>query len=227
MANKSIGKGWKTLEDGGSGRWIYSKKVAPSTWIFLKIDDMVDACGRDANCYFCCDVGVVDLEQGMRSGSLASALESCDAKSWLFDIPVENQQLAMAQCLFDYGAYSPVWRGSSPEVDKTDEDWSFNVPDEGSKEFKKLLRSAKKWAEENLTDEDDRNHLLDTKIVNKLGQTAREYAGGTESLWNTLRQIRDNPEASDAQKLFLKMYQMAGQTFGAGPVPGDIVGGKE
>jgi len=59
-----------------------------------------------------------------------------------------------------------------------------------------------------------------------MGQTAREFAGGTSSLWDTLRRIKDDPNATDEQKLVLKMYQNAGQTLGAGPVPLDIVIGE-
>ena len=109
-------KDWTTLEDGGSGRWIYSREVAPLTWVFLRIDDMVDACGGDATYYFHCDVGVVDLEQAIKCGTLTSALESCDAESWMADLPADKLNLAMAQCLFDHGAWSPLWQDGSSEM---------------------------------------------------------------------------------------------------------------
>jgi len=221
-------KDWTTLEDGGSGRWVYAREVAPMTWVFLRIDDMVDSCGGEATYYFHCDVGVVDLRQGTESGSLTEAMKSCDADSWMHDLPEENRPLAMAQCLFDHGAWSPLWQEGSPEIDKeADEDWKFNVPDEDDPVFSDLLEAGRKWAEENLLDEGSRDHLLDTKIVNKIGQTAREFAGGTNSLWDTLRRIKDDPNATKEQKLLLKMYQNAKQTLGAGPVPPDIIGEAE
>jgi len=221
-------KDWTTLEDGDSGRWIYARKVAPQVWLFLRMDDMVDACGGDATYYFHCDVGVVDLQQATECGTLTSALESCDAKSWMHDLPVEKHNLAMAQCLFDHGAWSPLWQDGSPEIEKDDDgDWKFDIPDEDDPVFTDLLEAGRKWVEENLLDEDNRNHLLDTKIVNAIGQTAREFAGGTSSLWDTLRRIQSDPNASDEQKLVLKMYQNAGQTLGAGPVPLDIITGEQ
>jgi len=220
-------KDWATLEDGGSNRWLYAKEVAPLTWVFLRVVDMVDACGGDATYYFHCDVGVVDVQLALENGTLAESMKSCDADSWMEDLPVESRPLAMAQCLCDYGAWSPMWQDGSPEIDKeANEDWKFDIPDEEDSDFADLLEAGRKWAEENLLDEDSRNHLLDTKIVNGLGQTAREYAGGTSSLWDTLRRISRDPSATPEQKLVLKMYQNAGQTLGAGPVPLDIITGE-
>jgi hypothetical protein len=216
---------WTTLEDGGSNRWLYARKVAPMTWVFLRIDDMVDACGRDANYWFHCDVATVDLDAAVTSGALADALRSCDAESWLSDLPLDAQNLAMAQCCFDYGASSPLWQDGSPEIDKdADDDWRWNAPEESDPEFADLLDAGRDWAEANLLDADNRERLLDTTIVNKIGQTAREFAGGTAGLWDALRRIAADPNASTEQKLVLRMYQGAGQTLGAGPVPADITG---
>jgi len=216
--------GWNVLEDGGSGRWIYSKQVEALVWLFLRMDDMVDSCGGDATYYFHCDVGVVDMQQATECGTLAEALKSCDADSWMHDLPEESRPLAMAQCLFDHGAWSPLWQEGSPEIDKeADEDWKFNIPDESDPDFLDLLEAGRKWAEENALDYGSRTHLLDTKIVNGIGQTAREFAGGTGSLWNTLRRIKSDPNATDEQKLVLKMYRNVGNTLGAGPVPQDII----
>lgn len=222
-------KDWTTLEDGGSGRWIYAREVAELVWVFLRIDSMVDACGGDATYYFHCDVGVVDLKQGAECGTLTSALEYCDAYSWIDDVPERAKPLAMAQCLFDHGSWSPLWQDGSPEIDKDDDgDWKFDIPDEDDPQFTDLLKAGREWAEENLLEEARREHLLDTKIVNKLGQTAREFAGGIESTWDILRKIRDAPLlATKEQRLVLKMYQNAGQTLGYGPVPADITGERE
>jgi hypothetical protein len=214
---------WTTLEDGGSCRWVYAREVAPLTWVFLRIDDMVDACGRDADYWFHCDVAVVNLATATANGTLASALECCGAESWLDDLPAESKPLAMAQCLFDYGAHSPLWQKASPTIDKdADGDWQFDAPDESDPDFADLLDAGRDWAESNLLDDDNRENLLDTTIVNRIGQTAREFAGGTAGLWDALRRIAADPNASAESKLVLRMYQGAGQTLGAGPVPADI-----
>lgn len=94
--------------------------------------------------------------------------------------------------------------------------------DEDGTAFQSLKRDA--FAEtEPLLEAEHRNHLLDTKIVNALGQTAREFAS-TDGLWETLRRIKADPDsATTEQRLMLKMYRGSGQTLGAGPVPSDIV----
>jgi len=214
---------WETLEDGGSNRWVYAREVAEMVWIFLRLDDMVDACGRDATYYFHCDVGIVDLHAAIGHGTVERALECCDAQSWMPDVPKDKQALATAQCLFDYGAWSPLWQDGSPEIDKdADEDWNYNVPDEDDPEFTDLLEAGRQWAEENLLDEDDRDHWLDTKIVNGIGQTAREFAGGMDTMWQTLRRIKNDPNATPAQKLILKMYGACEHTLDGTPIPDDI-----
>jgi hypothetical protein len=218
-------KNWEELEDGGSGRWLYVRRVGPLCWVFIGIDDMVDCCGRDTDFYFSAQVSVVDVLNTPQE-TVNSALSSCGAESWLHDLPKDQRFLAAAQCMFDYGAKAPCWEGSSPTINKEkNKDWQWSVPSDSSPTFTRLRAAARRFAEENLLDEEKRNELLDTRVVNKLGQTARQFAGGTESLWGTLRRIKEDPNASEEQKLVLRLYQGAGQTLGAGPVPEDIMGG--
>jgi hypothetical protein len=214
---------WKMLEDGGSNRWIYAREVAHHVWIFIRMDDMVEAMGKEATYWFHCDVGIVDLNQAMECGTLEEALNFCDAKSWMPDLPEESHPLAMAQCLFDSGAWSPLWQDGSPEIDKDDnDDWQYDAPGDDDPEFVDLLEAGRKWAEENLLDEESRDHWLDTKIVNRIGQTAREFAGGTNTMWEKLRQIKDDSNATPEQKIILKMYSSCCHTLDGTPIPEDI-----
>jgi len=65
-----------------------------------------------------------------------------------------------------------------------------------------------------------REAALNDRVVNKLGSTARQFMHG--DLWGRLREIRDDPDATEDQKLMLKMYANAGITLGGEPVPKDL-----
>lgn len=215
-------KKWTELEDGGSDRWLYAREVAPLCWVFLCIDDMVDCCGADAESYFCAAVSVVDVTR-VSQETLNSALSCCGAASWLDQVPKESKFLAMAQCLHDAGSKAPCWEMSSPPINKErNKNWRWDVPSDSSPTFLRLRAAARRFAEEHLLEERRRNELLDTRIVNAVGQTAREFSNGGQGLWDALRRIKENPQASDEQKLVLRLYQEAGQTLGIGPVPEDI-----
>ena len=201
-------KNWITLEDGGSGRWLYAKPLdsknpeAAAVWAFICIDDMVDACGEDASYYFAASVSVVDL-LNMDSKTLEDALRSCG----LSDLPTEKKWLVLAQCCHDYGAKSPCWEDGSPSINKKNKDWQWNVPSDDSPTFTRLRAAARRFADENLLDAESRNEFLDTRIVNQIGQTAREFANGTNGLWDVLRRIKNDQDATPEQKLILAAYQ--------------------
>lgn len=221
-------RGWITLEDGGSNRWVYARPLDSKdpagaiVWVFIRIDDMVDSCGKDAESYFSADVAVVN-QLDIPVKTVDDAIRSCGMFEYIHDVEVEKRWLMIAQCCFDYGAKSPCWEGSSSPINKKNKDWKWNVPSDNSPTFLRLRAEARRFAEENLFDAEKRNELLDTKIVNALGQTAREYARGTEGLWDSLRKIKDDPNATPEQQMILATYQKAGQTLGAGPVPTDIM----
>ena len=133
--------------------------------------------------------------------TIAGALQCCGYDEPL-DLRSESDRLALAEMMFSYGAKSPMWGGEGNHFDR--------------------LRAEARREAEALFDDEHRNEALDTRVVNALGQTAREYAAGTEALWSTLRRIKDDPNATDEQKMVLRMYQKCDTTLGAGPVPEDI-----
>jgi len=212
-------KNWDVLEDGGSGRWVYSRKVSNGVYLFICIGDMVDACGKEAEYWFHAEVSVVNLniigDQGVEN-----ALES--AGIYLPDYPESKWDLISAELCHSYGSKGVLWGNSSASIDKTNKDWQWNCPSEGSKVFRGLRASARRFAEANLVDDTNRDSLLDSTIVNAIGQSARSYMGGTEELWDQLRFIKGDPNATAAQKLVLGMYQKCEHTLGAGPIPKDI-----
>ena len=146
---------------------------------------------------------------------ISDAVNSCGG-DW-FD-EGETTPFMLAEVLHSYGTKSPVWSGDAGRLNEHN---FHDSPGEGHRPFRDLRAVARREAEA-LLDADYRDNLLDTKIVNKLGQTAREYAGGTEGLWDSLRRIAANPEATPEQALMLKMYGKAGQTLGGDIVPADL-----
>lgn len=210
-------KHWLVVEDGGSGTWLYAAKDG-TTYVFIRMLDMVDACGKDAEFHFCAEVYTVDPVAASPE-TMVQAWRSCRGDAVEPPNLLSKEGLfEMACCLLDYGAASPLMSEEDfPVKDR------FLDPDERHPQFQRLRKRARDLAEEILADSDARDEMLDTKIVNGLGQTAREYAVGTEGLWAALRRIRElGDQATDKQKLLLKLYGGAGQTLGAGPVPEDL-----
>lgn len=211
---------WLEIYDGGSGQWLWVCRDGLA-YIFLEVIDLVEYCGRDATVHWVAEVSVVDLMTATPK-TLAEALQSWGS----FDIEdfkftEEQGRLNIACCLREYGAKAPLWNKSARLLKEGDRAWGY---DEMDPEFRKLRADARRFAEEELFDEESRNHILDTRVVNKLGQTGRSYMRGTEGLWEHLRMIKDKgEEATPEQRLVLSMYQNAGQTLGAGRVPKDLL----
>ena len=199
---------WEVWDDGGSGTWLYAKKVDSMTWIFIEIDDMVDSCGRDATELFYAAVKVVDLAQ-IPTDTMAKASQCCG-----HDGAVSLEE--MAYSCQAYGAYAPMYSESSGAV--TEENRWGNAA-EAHPAFRSLRKRAREAAEE-LFDDEVREAALNDRVVNKLGSTARQFMHG--DLWGRLREIRDDPDATEDQKLMLKMYANAGITLGGEPVPKDL-----
>jgi len=183
--------------------WLAIRDLGNSVFVFLKVIDLRDhmcesELGDMETGPFCASVNLVEVNRA-NAETRRQAMESC---GWE-DMPTTNQ--AIAEVLNDYGAHSPVWN-------------------EDFKRFDMARAAARRYTEDALLDDETRENLLETKVVNALGQSAREYAGGSEGLWDSLRRIASQgEEASTDQKLMLKMYAKAGQTLGCGPVPADIV----
>ena len=205
---------WTVLADGGSGTYLYAREASPGIFLFIEIMDLPDMMGRDATVRWSAQVDVVDLNAATPR-MISDAVNSCGG-DW-FD-EGETTPFMLAEVLHSYGTKSPVWSGDAGRLNEHN---FHDSPGEGHRPFRDLRAVARREAEA-LLDADYRDNLLDTKIVNKLGQTAREYAGGTEGLWDSLRRIAANPEATPEQALMLKMYGKAGQTLGGDIVPADL-----
>jgi hypothetical protein len=206
---------WTVLADGGSGTYLYAREAAPGVYVFIEIMDLPDMMGRGATVRWSASVGVVDLN-ATSPDTLASAIQSCGA--WVHEIEGGPTPLMLAEVLHSYGAKSPMWSGEAGRVNERN---VYDSPDERHRPFRDIRAEARREAEA-LLDADHRDEVLDTRIVNKLGQTAREYANGMEGLWSALRRIAADPEATPEQALMLKMYGKAGQTLGGDAVPADL-----
>jgi hypothetical protein len=208
-------KSWSVLQDGGSGRWLYARRVPNDVYLFICIDDMVDACGKEAEYWFHAEVSVVDLNV-IGPKAIKDACDSCGFPRRGVDNNI------IAECCHSYGARGILWQEASPTIDKTKKDWQWNCPGEGSKAFQKLRANARLFADNNLVNAQARLDKLNSVVVNKIGQTAMSQLRGIDGLWDQLRDIKDNPNATADQKLILGMYQKAETTLGAGPIPEDI-----
>lgn len=213
MKAEYYAKKWRVLEDGGSGTWLWVCRAGTS-YVFIEIMDLVDAMGHEATSQWCGQVSIVDVA-GASSQTLIDAARCCsgdDRSEWPgFDS--EADRLHWACMLRDYGAKAPMWTG---EAGKPRE-----YASETSKDFRALRAEARREAEA-LLDDAHREAMLDSRVVNAIGQTAREYASGTEGLWTALRRIKENPEATPAQRLFVSIHGKCGDTLGAGPIPSDL-----
>lgn len=226
---------------------MYSKvhdpnKNPPPVYLFIEIQDMVDACGRDMlgqldlsgevylvepgrygardlyRVYQSCGWdGIKDMVEEFVETSNESSNEAQPNRGAIPDIG-----LLYADLLRNYEHKSPLHSASGGRI-VTEKNLHDGV-DESSKGFSSLLRELLVEANQYIADNTVLQATLDTKVVNKMGQTSREFAGGIDSTWDTLRRIQDmGDNATPAQKLVLKMYKNAGQTLGGDKVPLDIV----
>lgn len=206
---------WTVLADGGSGTYLYAREAASGVYLFIEIIDLPDCMGRDATVRWCAQVDVVDVF-ATSPDTLASAVRSCG--DWIYEIEGGPTPLMLAEVLHSYGAKSPMWSGEAGVVNERN---FYDSPDERHRPFRDIRAEARREAEA-LLDADYRDEVLDTKIVNAIGQTAREFANGTAGLWDALRRIAADPNASEGNKLMLKMYANCGVTLGGDVVPDDL-----
>lgn len=205
-------RNWLELEAGGSDSWLYVARDC-AVYVFILVCD----CGRDAEQRYCASVDVVDLAAASPE-TIASALQCCGVDASELDPSTESGRLWLAECLHSDGAKSPMWEDTRGMVRDPS-----GVLGENYMAFRSLRKEAWEVAKDLLSDADYRDHELDSRIVNAIGQTAREYAGGTASLWDSLRRIQSDPNATPEQALILRLYQSAETTLGAGPVPRDLL----
>lgn len=222
---KYYNKIWLTLYDGGSGQWLYVCQDGPLeegrsfTFIYISIYDMVECCGRDATMWWDAEVGVIDLFESAEEVPSALRTSGMEMEEERFDLLTERDRLRIAEALFSHGAKAVLWNGSAREVTEKNRWAAYSETDP---KFRTLRAEAREFAE-SLFDEVRRNELLSTTVVNRLGQTAREYMSGIKGLWDKLREIkRLGDKATSEQQLILRMYQSSDETLGAGPIPKDL-----
>jgi hypothetical protein len=209
-------RNWTVLADGGSGTYLYAREATPGVFIFIEIMDLPGMMGRGAPARWSASVDVVSLYE-TSPDTVASAIRSCGWEG-LYDIEGGPTPLMLAEVLHSYGAKSPMWSADAGRVNERNR---YDSPDERHRPFRDIRAEARREAEA-LLDADYRDEVLDTRVVNAIGQTAREFADGTPGLWSALRRIAADPNASPSQKLVLKMYGNAGQTLGGDAVPADL-----
>jgi hypothetical protein len=209
---------WLELLDGGSDQWLYVCGYS-LTYIFIDIKDDPAWAGSDATNLFSARVQVVDLFTTPLD-VVASAMQSCGRSLNDLDFKKAEDRLSIAEMLQSVGSASPMWNDAAGKVGPNSK-WDGH--DERHPAFRTLRRKAHDYARVNLFDEEIRNHLLDTQIVNGIGQTAREYAQGIEAHWNALRRLKElGDKATPEQQLMLKMTGRCENTLGAGPIPKDL-----
>lgn len=214
---RTFARTWTVLSDN-DGTYLYAREASPGVFLMIAIMDLAEYMGRDAvgGARWSADVSVVDLTS-VSPDTLGSAIRSC---GWFDNMePEEVKPLMLAECLHSYGAKSPVWDGESGVVNERNR---HDSPGEEHRPFRDIRAAARREAER-FMDSEYRDQVLDTRIVNRMGQTAREYANGADGMWSALRRIAADPNARPEQRLILRMYANAGQTLGCGPVPADLL----
>ncbi len=172
---------------------------------------------------------------------LALALIAIEESSLRREVKSETW-LGLAQCMCDYGAQAPMWDecggeierdcpagcdlGWMPDPKRHEDDYDeiecsrcegygqLLADDEESESFlglkaRALAEMAALWGTA------ARNDRLDGDPVNGLGQTAREYAQGSDGLYAAMRR---QPEDS----IIRKMYGACGKTLDGKTIPSDI-----
>lgn len=214
MITKGVMKGWTVLADGGSGSWLWARETDPGVFVFLEIIDCQEY-GGDMDDLWNGSVSVVDMPS-IGPEQVARAVESAGMEIDEDRYSESEMRMAVAEMCHQYGAKSPMFDSFSGK--RKDE---YDRPDERNPYFVRLLKRMREEAAP-LLNKSKRDELLDTRIVNGIGQTAREYAQGTDSMWTALRRIAADENATPEQKLVLKMYGACNQTLGGDRIPADL-----
>ena len=230
---------WRVLQDGGSGTWLYMRELAGAgddcrpVFVFVEITDMVDACGQDTDLRWYASVNVVEPLRASPE-TIRQAIESCGWEDWNIDsqtgedLPLPERIRNLAEILHGYGAKCPIWDDTAGPVTEKNR---WDSPDESCRYFRKLRAEARRQAEDLVEKRPNGRYVLagsasddlDTRPVNQMGQTAREFASGTDGLWSALRRIQDaGPDATSEQALVLQMYAACDRTLGGDKIPDDL-----
>lgn len=215
---KSVGayyrKFWLELQ-AGDGTWLWA--ISDGRWyIFLRMLDLEEYGGSEMKGELCTEVMVVN-EELTPLKHITAALQSSGMSN--SDI-ILNDRLAVATALLEHGCYAPAYS----EVVTTAKDEPFH---ETHVKFRTARKEAADFVKDNLLDDAKREKYLSERTVNKIGQSAAQYAewdgyGNGMSFFDKLREIRDNPDKSEDQRLLLQMYGNADHTLGGVKIPPDL-----
>jgi len=109
-------KKWKSLNwyfSTGDVCWeeyggLWGKEVGDGRVIFLEMMNLREACGRDAPAdYMLAEVSLVSAAE-VPVAEMASALDCCDAASWMPDLSLKAKLRGVAECLHSYGCKGVV-----------------------------------------------------------------------------------------------------------------------
>lgn len=160
MGDKILGKCWRFSGDVSwsdyGGKWL--RHAGARTYHVIEFLNWEDACGSDdAGARYNCSLSLVDLD-ALDERTIASAKSFCDFDSWADRFSEQDQDLALAECCFDYGAKAPLW-------------------DENGNNAHALVRQARA---ESARLRADAGAMADrmSRPVNKLGSTAAEFMRG-------------------------------------------------
>lgn len=223
---KTYKKIWTELRDGVSDEWLYvhevkvkpkpqfkGDKVFPVStkeFIFIRIHDMVSCCGSDAMELFSGNLLFVNLNEVPLERKI-SAMRCCG-----FDEDAHFKAIDMAEMLLDSGIASVCGYSAGKVTEKN----HYAGYGESHPAFRHVRAYLANEAKALMTKEG--REAASNSVVNAIGQTLRQYNAGTTGLWERLRTIKENG-GSPEETMILSMYQKAGNTLGAGPVPEDIL----
>ena len=185
---------------------LWGKEVGDGRVIFLEMMNLREACGMDAPPdYMLAEVSLVSAAE-VPVAEMASALDCCDAASWMPDLSLEGKLRGVAECLHSYGCKGVVGSVSGTHA--------IHVRGQGFVMAEGLL------AEEKL------DAALD-RVANGIGSSVRDMMQG--DCLAGLRRHAEGLVAGDvsvgenaSSDIMLKMYAGAGgQTLG-GKVEGEL-----
>lgn len=206
-------KVWAEVEDGGSGQWLYvhefvakkkaeykgapSVKVPTGEYAFIRIIDLPEYCGKDADCLFSGSlqfVNLLDVPKSQLHGWKAETYSN-------FELALILQSYGIAS-LCEFGAGKPTGYAH-------DKHPAF-------KQVRSYLHKQAKF----LFSKEGRQDAADT-IVNPLGQTLKQFNAGADGLFEKLYDIKVNG-GDESQNLILKMYSKCDVTLGGDKIPENI-----
>lgn len=228
--------------------WVEQPPTEQTSYLFVKIIDMVNACGNDTLgqpsmvgevwLVSPSDHGHAQMDRVFRSCGWRECVQTiqdwldenqvdaCDGDDpeiiidrpdFLAKPPKYDIGQMFAEMLESYGCKANLH--SSVSDDTVTEKNFYNGLNEEGRPFKALLRELLVTANEYAADAAKLNDTLDTKIVNRLGQTARQAASGdVQGYLVTLKNSIPMSELTPAQRIIMKMYGVSTHTLDGTPI---------